>query len=89
MSLVKQGLLGKPMAPMLILAGVKDTQVPIADIYLLLSKGDVPKDGMDQSVRAVILGRQVGVWPDPRIFKEVIIPWLVRTLEPEPAKQSH
>ena len=29
------------------------------------------------------LGRQVGVWPDPRIFKEVIIPWLVRTLEPE------
>jgi hypothetical protein len=28
------------------------------------------------------LGRQVGVWPDPRIFKEVIIPWLLRTLEP-------
>ena len=35
MSLVKQGLLGKHMAPMLILAGVKDTQVPISDIYLL------------------------------------------------------
>ena len=43
MSLVKQGLLGKPMAPMLILAGVLDTQVPISDIYLLLNKGDVPK----------------------------------------------
>jgi hypothetical protein len=28
------------------------------------------------------LGRQVGVWPDPRIFKEVIIPWLVKTLQP-------
>ena len=27
------------------------------------------------------LGRQVGVWPDPRIFKEVIIPWLVKTLQ--------
>jgi esterase FrsA len=38
MSLVKQGLLGKPMAPMLILAGVKDTQVPISDIYLLLTR---------------------------------------------------
>jgi hypothetical protein len=29
------------------------------------------------------------VWPDPRIFKEVIIPWLVRTLEPERAKETH
>jgi esterase FrsA len=36
-------LLNKPMAPMLVLAGVKDAQVPIADIYLLLSKGDTPK----------------------------------------------
>ncbi len=34
MSLVHQGLLGKPMAPMLILAGVLDTQVPIDDEYL-------------------------------------------------------
>src|ERR1700683_1869288 len=33
-SLEKQGLPGKPMSPMLILAGVKDTQVPISDIYL-------------------------------------------------------
>ena len=31
------------MAPMLILAGVKDTQVPIDDIYLLMNSGDVPK----------------------------------------------
>ena len=44
MSLVHQGLLGKPMAPMLIIAGVLDTQVPIDDEYLLLSKGDVPKE---------------------------------------------
>jgi len=85
MSLVKQGLLGKPMSPMLILAGVKDTQVPIDDIYLLLNKGDVPKTAW-VNPQGGHLGRQVGVWPDPRIFKEVIIPWLVRTLEPEPAK---
>jgi esterase FrsA len=85
MSLVKQGLLGKPMAPMLILAGVLDTQVPISDIYLLLSKGDVPKTAWINPAGGH-LGRQVGVWPDPRIFKEVIIPWLVRTLEPEPAR---
>jgi esterase FrsA len=85
MSLVKQGLLGKPMSPMLILAGVNDTQVPIDDIYLLLDKGDVPKTAWINP-QGGHLGRQVGVWPDPRIFKEVIIPWLVRTLEPEPAR---
>ena len=87
MSLVKQGLLGKPTAPMLILAGVKDTQVPISDIYLLLDKGDVPKTAWINP-QGGHLGRQVGVWPDPVIFKQVIIPWLVRTLEPESAVKA-
>ncbi len=81
MSLVKQGLLGKPTAPMLVLAGVLDTQVPISDIYLLLSKGDTPKTAWINPAGGH-LGRQVKVWPDPVIFKQVIIPWLVRTLEP-------
>ena len=85
MSLVKQGLLGKPMAPMLVLAGVLDTQVPIDDIYLLLNKGDTPKMAWINP-QGGHLGRQVKVWPDPVIFKQVIIPWLVHTLEPEPAK---
>jgi hypothetical protein len=80
MSLVKQGLLGKPTTPMLILAGVLDTQVPVSDIYLLLSKGDVPKDAWINP-QGGHLGRQVKVWPDPVIFKQVIIPWLVRTLD--------
>ena len=88
MSLVKQGLLGKPMSPMLILAGVRDTQVPISDIYLLMDEGDVPKTAWINP-QGGHLGRQVGVWPDPRIFKEVIIPWLVRTLQPEPAKLTN
>ena len=88
MSLVKQGLLGKPMAPMLVLAGVLDTQVPIDDIYLLLDKGDTPKTAWINP-QGGHLGRQVKVWPDPVIFKQVIIPWLVRTLEPEPAKENH
>src|SRR3984893_16543668 len=80
MSLVHQGLLGKPMAPMLIMAGVLDTQVPIDDIYLLLSKGDTPKEAWINP-KGGHLGRQVGVWPDPLIFKQVIIPWLVKTLQ--------
>jgi cephalosporin-C deacetylase-like acetyl esterase len=80
MSLVKQGLLGKPMAPMLVIGGALDTQVPIADIYLLLSSGDTPKDAWINP-QGGHLGRQVKVWPDPVIFKQVIIPWLVRKLE--------
>src|SRR5260370_41833076 len=88
MSLVKQGLLGKPIAPMLILAGVKDTQVPISDIYLLLDKGDVPKTAWINP-QGGHLGRQVGVSPDPALFKPRIIPWLGGTLEPEPASERH
>ena len=79
MSLAKQGLLGKPTAPMLILGGVLDTQVPISDIFLLLSKGDVPKTAWINP-QGGHLGRQPKVWPDPRIFKQVIIPWLVNVL---------
>jgi pimeloyl-ACP methyl ester carboxylesterase len=87
MSLVKQGLLGKPMAPMLVIGGVLDTQVPIADLYLLLSKGDVPKAAWINP-QGGHLGRQVKVWPDPLIFKQVIIPWLVRTLEAPAPEQK-
>src|SRR5713226_7191987 len=88
MSLVNQKLLGKPSTPMLILAGVLDTQVPISDIYLLLNSGDVPKDAWINP-QGGHLGRQVKVWPDPAIFKQVIIPWLVRTLEVQSDKISH
>src|SRR5690348_724117 len=80
MSLVQQDLLGKPMAPMLIIGGVLDTQVPISDLYLLLSKGDVPKSAWINP-QGGHLGRQVQVWPDPLIFQKVIIPWLLHTLE--------
>jgi esterase FrsA len=83
MSLVRQGLLGKPMAPMLVLAGVLDTQVPISDIYLLLDKGDTPKTAWINP-QGGHLGRQVKVWPDPVIFKQVIIPWLVQALDVQP-----
>jgi esterase FrsA len=80
MSLVRQGLLGKPTAPMLIIAGALDTQVPISDAYLILSSGDVPKEAWINP-QGGHLGRQVKVWPDPVIFRQVIIPYLVRTLE--------
>jgi len=80
MSLVSQNLIGKPTAPMLIIAGALDTQVPISDTYLLLGNGDVPKEAWINP-QGGHLGRQVKIWPDPVIFKKVIIPWLTRTLD--------
>jgi esterase FrsA len=80
LSLVEQRLLGKPTAPMLIIGGVLDTQVPISDIYLILSNGDAPKEAWINP-QGGHLGRQVKVWPDPVIFRQVIIPYLVRKLD--------
>jgi len=79
MSLVSQGLLGKPTAPMLVIAGVLDTQVPISDAYLILSSGDTPKEAWINP-QGGHMGRQPKVWPDPMIFRQVLIPWLVRKL---------
>ena len=88
LSLVTQGLVGKPTAPMLIIAGALDTQVPVADAYLLLSNGDVPKEAWINP-KGGHLGRQVKVWPDPVILKTVIVPWLERTLEMEAVKPAN
>ena len=79
MSLVNQKILGRPTTPMLIIGGAKDTQVPISDIYELLSAGDVPKEAWINPSGGH-LGRQVNVWPDPLIFKQVLLPWLARHL---------
>jgi esterase FrsA len=88
MSLVNQNLLGKPTTKMLVIAGALDTQVPISDAFLLLKSGDVPKDAWINP-QGGHLGRQKGVWPDPVIFKQVIIPWLARTLEAQPTPSAH
>lgn len=80
MSLVSQNLIGRPTTPMLIVAGVLDTQVPIADIYLLLDSGEGPKEAWINP-KGGHLGRQAKVWPDPVILKQVIIPWLARNLD--------
>ena len=79
LSLVNQHLLGKPTTSMLIIAGALDTQVPISDAYLLLNSGDVPKEAWINP-QGGHLGRQVKVWPDPVIFRKILVPWLVRNL---------
>jgi fermentation-respiration switch protein FrsA (DUF1100 family) len=79
LSLLSLGLLGNPTTPMLVIAGAKDTQVPIADAYLLLSNGDVPKDAWINPSGGH-LGREASRWKDQEIFAKIIVPWEVRVL---------
>jgi pimeloyl-ACP methyl ester carboxylesterase len=78
LSLKAQGLIGKPTAPMLVIAGVQDTLVPISDIDLLLNTGGVPKDAWINP-KGGHLGRERAGWTDPVIFRKVILPWELRT----------
>jgi len=84
LSLRARGLLDKPMAPMLVIGGALDTQVPIADIDLLMRSGDSPKD-LWVHPRGGHMGREAKTWPDPVIFKRVTTPWLLRALDMKPA----
>ena len=77
MSLKDRGFLEKPSAPMLLINGVNDTQVPIADLYLLQSNGD-PKEAWVNPQ-----GGHMGRTPqlnDETIFKTVVLPWVARRL---------
>ncbi len=79
LSLAQEGLIGKPTGPMLIVGGAKDTQVPFADLELLLRTGDVPKDAWINP-QGGHLGREARGWTDPVIFRRVIMPWELRML---------
>jgi esterase FrsA len=79
MSLAALGLLGRPTTSMLVIAGAKDTQVPISDIDLLLHNGDVPKDAWINP-NGGHLGRERSGWTDQSIFARVITPWELRVL---------
>jgi len=79
MSLQTQGLLGKPAAPILIVGGTRDTQVPIADLDLLINTGIEPREAWINPAGGH-MGRSTGTWPDPVIFRKVILPWEIRHL---------
>ncbi len=83
MSLKKQDMLDKTMAPMLVIGGVRDTQVPIADIDLLLHTGQTPKEAWINP-EGGHMGRDSKVWSDPKIFQEVTMPWIIRMVSPPP-----
>jgi hypothetical protein len=79
LSLKEQGLLERPTAPMFIVTGARDSQVPISDVYALLETGDSPKEAWINPVGGH-LGREPKGWTDPVIFRNVILPWELRML---------
>jgi esterase FrsA len=79
MSLQAQGLLGKPTAPILVVGGTRDTQVPIDDLELLINSGSTPREAWINPAGGH-MGRNGTTWPDPAIFKKIILPWEVRHL---------
>jgi esterase FrsA len=83
MSLQAQDLLGKPTAPILVVGGTRDTQVPIDDLELLINSGSDPREAWINPVGGH-MGRTAGTWPDPVIFRQVILPWEVRRLNQKP-----
>ena len=76
-SLLEQGILDRPSAPMLCVNGARDSQVPIADLYLLLEHGDA-KDAW-VNPEGGHMGRSKA-WPSPAIAEKVLMPWIVRRL---------
>jgi len=86
LSLKTQGFLGRPSAPMLVVNGEKDSQVPISDLYMLMQSGGSPKwswvnpDGGHT-------GRSQE-WPNSRIAEEVIAPWIKARLELAPENKQ-
>ena len=83
MSLQAQGLLGKPTAPILVVGGTRDTQVPIDDLELLINSGTEPREAWINPAGGH-MGRTAATWPDPVIFKKIILPWELRHLTAQP-----
>jgi len=83
MSLQAEGLLGKPTAPILVVGGTRDTQVPIDDLELLINSGTEPREAWINPAGGH-MGRTAATWPDPVIFKKIILPWELRHLTAKP-----
>jgi esterase FrsA len=84
MSLQAQGLLGKPTAPILVVGGTRDTQVPIDDLELLINSGTEPREAWINPAGGH-MGRNGTTWPDPVIFRKIILPWEARHLNAKAA----
>jgi pimeloyl-ACP methyl ester carboxylesterase len=80
MSLKAQGLLDKPSAPMLLIDGVEDTQVPIDDLMLVARTvpGGIKETWINPDGGHMGADKQ---WGAERIRKEIVTPWLIKKLK--------
>ena len=77
-SLLDQGLLDRPSAAMLVVNGARDSQVPVADAYVLLEHGDA-KDAWINP-HGGHMGRSPQ-WPSSAIAEKVLMPWMLQRLK--------
>jgi pimeloyl-ACP methyl ester carboxylesterase len=76
-SLVEQGLVDQPSAPMLVVNGWLDSQTTCEDVFVLLRHGDAKDAWVNPK------GRHMGrspEWPGARIQEEVLMPWMLKRL---------
>ena len=80
MSLKTLGVLAKPSAPMLLINGSNDTQVPIGDLHLVAQSvpGGAKKTWVNPNRGHMGADRE---WGSNCIRREVSTPWLVRKLK--------
>jgi dienelactone hydrolase len=76
-SLLDAGVLDRPSAPMLVVNGARDSQIPIADLYLLLEHGDAKEAWVNP--QGGHMGRSAH-WPSSAIAEKVLMPWITRRL---------
>ena len=84
-SLLDAGLLDQPSAPMLVVNGARDSQVPVADLYVLLEHGDAKGAWINPA--GGHMGRSPQ-WPSQAIFERVVMPWMLRQLQVAPVGLS-
>jgi esterase FrsA len=77
-SLLDLGLLDQPSAPMLLVNGARDSQIPIADLFLLLEHGEAKEAWINP--QGGHMGRSPQ-WPAHAIFERVLMPWMLRRLQ--------
>lgn len=77
-SLLELGLLDRPCAPMLLVNGARDSQIPIADLYLLLEHGEAKEAWVNP--QGGHMGRSPQ-WPGSAIAERVLMPWMLRQLK--------
>jgi esterase FrsA len=76
-SLLDAGLLDQPSAPMLLVNGARDSQIPIEDLFLLLQHGDAKEAWVNP--RGGHMGRSPD-WPPSAIAERVLMPWILRAI---------